>query len=203
MLNKSWHPWFDSKLQWRRLPVFILQGFFFWLHPEYLSPVNIYFSRYTYSLTIPFQRKIIQMEQKNPTPKQSLRFFNPAYSMGEKAALWDPAYWDAILIQGHGKIFFHHLIAALERFILCVYPLLKEFKHPEHGSGSIQPHQGSLWALAIIYIHFETNALHSLPQFHIRCGNAFIVCADSCPSSLKGLRCFALPPVWKTEWAGE
>lgn len=53
---------------------------------------------------IPFQRKAIQMQQKIPTPKQSLRLFNSAYPMGKKVALCDPAYWHTILIQGHGKI---------------------------------------------------------------------------------------------------
>lgn len=67
---------------------------------------------------IRFQRKAIQMQQKIPTPKQSLRLFNSAYPMGKKVVPCDPAYWHTILIQGHGNIFFHHLKATLETSIL-------------------------------------------------------------------------------------
>lgn len=179
----------------------MLEGFSYWLQPEYLFAINIFFPRSSCSPTIPSHKKLMQQLWRSLPPCTVWDFFNPANA--QKVATHHPVpkfqYWDAVPRQEYCKILVDHVKAALETRttfagVLC--------------SSSLGTEAGTIQFLDRPFPGSDTHLLQTiklfaqfLPSF-IRCGIAFAVCPDNYKFSVEGLRCFVQPPMWKMPWTG-
>lgn len=150
---------------------------------------------------IPSHRKVMQKLQKKPTPKQSLRFFNPAKTWGAGML---PLYR---LVSNTGTLFpardiARSLLIKLEllwRPAFCVtYLLWKSVVQAVWARDLVPccPCRGPPWALALI----SDQVICTLSPSFIGCRIAFMVRANGYQSSLERLRRFVHPPLWRTQW---
>lgn len=152
----------------------MLEGFSYWLQPEYLFAINIFFPRSSCSPTIPSHKKLMQQLWRSLPPSTVWDFFNPANA--QKVATHHPVpkfqYWDAVPRQEYCKILVDHVKAALETRttfagVLCSSSL-------GTGAGTIQfldrPFPGSdTHLLQTIKLFAQFLPISSDVELHLQC----------------------------------